>query len=31
MSQLVKFIKDHPPALERLNAVRRERGQHTLK
>lgn len=30
-SQLVKLIKDHPPAMELLNAKRREAGMRTLK
>ena len=30
-SQLVKFIKDHPPAFERLNRERAARGQHPLR
>lgn len=31
MSQLLKLIKDHPPALAKVNAFRRDRGKHTLK
>lgn len=31
MSQLVKLIKDHPPAFTALNQARRERGEHALK
>lgn len=30
-TQLVRFIKDHPPALARVNAERLARGEHTLK
>ena len=30
-SQLLKLIKDHPPALLRLNKERQARGEHTLK
>lgn len=30
-SQLIKLIKDHPPALQRLNAARAEAGEHPLK
>eukprot|EP00913_Durusdinium_trenchii_P006333 g5945.t1 len=30
-SQLVKLIKEHPPALERVNALRAERGEHPLR
>ncbi|MBL8745832.1 MAG: peptide chain release factor-like protein, partial [Phycisphaerae bacterium] len=31
MSQLVKFIKDHPPALVKLNAERVKIGERALK
>jgi len=31
MSQLVKFIKDHPPAMTRLNEERTRRGLHPMK
>lgn len=31
MSQLVKLLKDHPPALMRVNAERVEGGMHPLK
>ncbi len=31
MSQLVRLIKDHPPALVELNRLRTARGEHTLK
>lgn len=30
-SQLVKLIKDHPPAMVSLNAAREEAGEHPLK
>ena len=30
-SQLVKLLKDHPPALEELNRERVARGLHPLK
>lgn len=30
-SQLIKLLKDHPPALEKLNAERRRRGLRALK
>jgi hypothetical protein len=30
-SQLVKFLKDHPPAFAELNQQRSARGQHPLK
>lgn len=30
-TQLVKLVKDHPPALLKLNEERVERGEHTLK
>ena len=30
-SQLVKLLKDHPPALSRFNAERMGKGKHTLK
>lgn len=30
-SQLVKLLKDHPPALERLNRDRQGRGMHALR
>lgn len=30
-SQLVKFLKDHPPALEHMNKLRESRGLHALK
>lgn len=30
-SQLVKLVQEHPPAMERWNAGRAERGQHPLK
>lgn len=30
-SQLVKLIKDHPPALVRVNEARRERGEHPMR
>lgn len=30
-SQLIKLIKDHPPALERVNRDRAAKGQHGLK
>ena len=30
-SQLIKLVKDHPPALERLNRLRQERGLHALR
>lgn len=30
-SQLVKLIKDHPPAWVRVNNARRERGEHPLR
>ena len=30
-SQLIKLVKDHPPALEELNRRRAERGDHPLK
>lgn len=29
-SQLIRLVKDHPPALVRLNAARAERGLHAL-
>ncbi len=31
MSQLVKLVKDHPPAFVLLNEARRARGEHALK
>lgn len=31
MSQLVKFIKEHPPAFAELNRARKDRGEHPLK
>ena len=30
-SQLIKFLKDHPPALEHVNKLREARGLHGLK
>lgn len=30
-SQLVRFVKDHPPALTWWNAHRGERGKHSMK
>jgi hypothetical protein len=30
-SQLIKLIKDHPPALEQVNRSRQARGEHGLK
>lgn len=30
-SQLIKFVKDHPPALVRVNGERARRGEHALK
>lgn len=30
-SQLIKFVKDHPPALARVNEERGKRGEHPLK
>lgn len=30
-TQLVKLLREHPPALTRLNEWRRERGEHPLK
>ncbi len=30
-SQLVRFVADHPPAMERWNAERVERGLHRLR
>jgi peptide chain release factor-like protein len=30
-SQLIKFIKDHPPAMEQINRARAAKGQHGLK
>ncbi len=30
-SQLIKLIKDHPPAMERVNALRAARGEHPLR
>jgi len=31
MSQLIKLVKDHPPALAELNLRRGERGLHAVK
>lgn len=31
MTQLLRFVKDHPPALLKLNEERIRRGEHTLK
>jgi hypothetical protein len=30
-SQLIKLVKDHPPAMQAWNATRQQRGQHPLR